>query len=155
MMLERRAGTSWMPSMRACGGYGRAISMVLEVAIPIAKEEGVSPATICLAWLLAKPVVTSVIIGAKQMDQLRENLTTVEFVLSVDKQLDWMSGQELPLSLPRQRFCHRKAQWGSVSNYFLQFESRNSCTRSSIRSFGRRDIHASTSAGAEEANESR
>jgi hypothetical protein len=46
MMLERRAGTSWMPSMRACGGYGRAISMVLEVAIPIAKEEGVSPATI-------------------------------------------------------------------------------------------------------------
>ena len=71
--------------MRACGGYGRAISMVLEVAIPIAKEEGVSPATICLAWLLARPVVTSVIIGAKRMDQLRENLATVEFVISVDE----------------------------------------------------------------------
>jgi len=35
--------------------------MVLEDAIPIAKEEGVSTATICLAWLLAKAVATSVI----------------------------------------------------------------------------------------------
>jgi aryl-alcohol dehydrogenase-like predicted oxidoreductase len=66
---------------------------VLEAATPIARERGVSAATICLAWLLAKPVVTSVIIGAKRMDQLQENLAAVEFVLSADemKQLDEVS----------------------------------------------------------------
>jgi aryl-alcohol dehydrogenase-like predicted oxidoreductase len=63
---------------------------ILETVTPIARERSVSAATICLAWLLAKPVVTSVIIGAKRMDQLRENLAAAEFVLSADemKKLD-------------------------------------------------------------------
>ena len=66
---------------------------VLDVVIPIARERGVSAATICLAWLLAKPVVTSVIIGAKRMEQLQENLAAAEFVLGTDemKQLDEVS----------------------------------------------------------------
>jgi aryl-alcohol dehydrogenase-like predicted oxidoreductase len=39
------------------------------------------------------PVVTSVIIGAKRMDQLHENLAAGEFVLSAEemKQLDEVS----------------------------------------------------------------
>jgi aryl-alcohol dehydrogenase-like predicted oxidoreductase len=66
---------------------------ILEAVTPIARERSVSAATICLAWLLAKPVVTSVIIGAKRMDQLRENLAAAEFVLSADemKKLDEVS----------------------------------------------------------------
>src|ERR1700692_4042879 len=38
---------------------------ILDVLIPIAKARSISPATISLAYVLAKPFVTSVIIGAK------------------------------------------------------------------------------------------
>jgi diketogulonate reductase-like aldo/keto reductase len=51
----------------------------------IAKEHDCSPARISLAWLLAKPIVTSVIIGAKWMDQLQDNLAAVDLELTVDE----------------------------------------------------------------------
>ena len=41
---------------------------------PIAKAHGCSAARVSLAWLLAKPFVTSVIIGAKRVDQLKTTL---------------------------------------------------------------------------------
>jgi aryl-alcohol dehydrogenase-like predicted oxidoreductase len=55
---------------------------ILDAIAPIAKAHGCSPARISLAWLLAKPVVTSVIIGAKRLDQLKDNLAAVELQLS-------------------------------------------------------------------------
>ena len=42
----------------------------------IAASRQVSVAQIALAWLLAKPFVTTVIIGAKSMDQLRDNVAS-------------------------------------------------------------------------------
>ena len=47
---------------------------ILDVMKPIAKAHNCSPARAALAWLLAKPVVTSVIIGAKRLEQLQDNL---------------------------------------------------------------------------------
>lgn len=38
-----------------------------------------------LAWLLAKPHVTSVIIGAKRVEQLEDNLGAVDVVLTDDE----------------------------------------------------------------------
>ena len=66
---------------------------ILDVIAPIAKARGCSAARVSLAWLLAKPVVTSVIIGAKRLDQLQDNLAAVEVTLSKDelKQLDEVS----------------------------------------------------------------
>ena len=58
---------------------------ILDVMAPIAKAHGCSPARISLAWLLAKPVVTSVIIGAKRLDQLLDNLAAVELTLTQDE----------------------------------------------------------------------
>ena len=52
---------------------------------PIAKAHDCSPARISLAWLLAKPVVTSVIIGAKRLDQLQDNLAAMELALTEDE----------------------------------------------------------------------
>lgn len=40
----------------------------------IAERHGATPAQIALAWLLSRPVVNSVIIGAKRLDQLTDNL---------------------------------------------------------------------------------
>ena len=66
---------------------------ILEVMAPMAKAHGCTAARIALAWLLAKPVVTSVIIGAKRLDQLQDNLASVELKLTQDelKQLDEVS----------------------------------------------------------------
>jgi aryl-alcohol dehydrogenase-like predicted oxidoreductase len=50
----------------------------------IADAHGVSVAQVALAWLLAKPVVTTVIIGAKTVEQLDDNLAAVDLVLTPD-----------------------------------------------------------------------
>ena len=59
-----------------------------------------SPATIALAYVLAKPFVTSIIIGAKRLDQLHANLAATDIALTPDelKQLDAVSA--LPPEYP-------------------------------------------------------
>jgi aryl-alcohol dehydrogenase-like predicted oxidoreductase len=49
---------------------------------PIAKDHNVSVANIALAWLLHRDVVTSIIIGAKTMEQLEDNLNAANVELS-------------------------------------------------------------------------
>ena len=73
---------------------------ILDVIAPIAKTHNCSPARVSLAWLLAKPFVTSIIIGAKRLDQLHDNLASVELTLTQGeiKQLDEIS--ELPPEYP-------------------------------------------------------
>jgi aryl-alcohol dehydrogenase-like predicted oxidoreductase len=73
---------------------------ILDVIAPIAKAHGCSPARVSNAWLLAKPVVTSVIIGAKRLEQLQDNLAAVELTLNPDelRQLDEVSA--LPPEYP-------------------------------------------------------
>ena len=73
---------------------------ILDVMAPIAKAHECSPARVSLAWLLAKRVVTSVIIGAKRHDQLQDNLAAVELTLSEDelRRLDEVSA--LPPEYP-------------------------------------------------------
>ena len=58
---------------------------VLDVLRPIAEVHNTGVATIALAWILAKPFVTSVIIGAKRVDQLQQNLAAVEVELSAEE----------------------------------------------------------------------
>ena len=73
---------------------------ILDVLRPIAKSHNTSVAGIALAWVLAKPFVTSVIIGAKRVEQLQENLAAVEVQLTAEelKQLDEVSA--LPPEYP-------------------------------------------------------
>lgn len=73
---------------------------ILDVLGPIAKAHDTSVATIALEWILAKPFVTSVIIGAKRADQLKQNLAAVDAKLTADemKQLDEVSA--LPPEYP-------------------------------------------------------
>jgi aryl-alcohol dehydrogenase-like predicted oxidoreductase len=51
----------------------------------IAGAHGVSVARVALAYVLAKPFVMSVIIGAKTMEQLDDNLDAVKLELSADE----------------------------------------------------------------------
>lgn len=58
---------------------------IIDEMKPIAAAHDCSPARVALAWLLARPVVTSVIIGAKRSDQLADNLAAIDLKLSVDE----------------------------------------------------------------------
>jgi aryl-alcohol dehydrogenase-like predicted oxidoreductase len=73
---------------------------IIDVLRPIAEAHQTGVATVALAWMLAKPFVTSVIIGAKRVDQLRQNLAAVNLELTQAeiKQLDEISAlpQEYP-----------------------------------------------------------
>ncbi|MFS2153081.1 aldo/keto reductase [Rhizobium sp. Rhizsp42] len=59
----------------------------------IAEKYGASVATVALAYVLAKPFVTTVIIGAKRIEQLDQNLAAVKLKLDADdlKKLDEVS----------------------------------------------------------------
>jgi len=48
----------------------------------IAQKHGVSVARVALAWLLAKPHVTTVLVGARNVEQFRDNLAATELTLS-------------------------------------------------------------------------
>lgn len=66
----------------------------------IAEAKKVSVAQVALAWLLHQPVVTSVIIGAKRVDQLDDNIAATVVKLSGEElaQLDKVSA--LPAEYP-------------------------------------------------------
>jgi len=48
----------------------------------IAKSHGVSVAQVALAWILSKQQVSSIIIGARRIEQLKDNLAATKLVLS-------------------------------------------------------------------------
>jgi aryl-alcohol dehydrogenase-like predicted oxidoreductase len=58
---------------------------IIDVMEPIAQSKNVSVAQIALAWLLHQPVVTTVIIGAKRMEQLEENLKAIDVTFTEDE----------------------------------------------------------------------
>lgn len=55
---------------------------VVEVLVAVAEERGVPAAQVALAWTLAKPGVTSVVVGARTTDQLRQNLAAADLTLT-------------------------------------------------------------------------
>jgi aryl-alcohol dehydrogenase-like predicted oxidoreductase len=73
---------------------------ILDALIPIAKAHGATVPQIALAWILANDAVTSVIIGARKIPQLDDNLKAVDVALTADemKALDEVS--KLTLEYP-------------------------------------------------------
>jgi aryl-alcohol dehydrogenase-like predicted oxidoreductase len=73
---------------------------IIDVLIEVGKEHNTSAARIALAWMLQKPAVTSIIIGAKREDQLLDNIAATELKLTAEQlqKLDTISAltQEYP-----------------------------------------------------------
>ena len=67
---------------------------------PIAEARGVSVARIALAWLLHRKVVTSVIIGAKTVEQLDDNLAATDLTLTADELAKLDAVSALPAEYP-------------------------------------------------------
>jgi aryl-alcohol dehydrogenase-like predicted oxidoreductase len=70
---------------------------VLEVLKAVAQGRGVSPAQVALAWLRSKPGVSSIIIGARTVEQLEDNLAAREVRLEEEdiRRLDEISAPKL------------------------------------------------------------
>jgi aryl-alcohol dehydrogenase-like predicted oxidoreductase len=70
---------------------------ILDAVRTVAGETGASPAAVSLAWLVAKPQVSSVIFGARSLQQLDMNLAAADLVLSPTQlaMLDQASAFEL------------------------------------------------------------
>ncbi len=66
----------------------------------IGQAHGVSVARVALAWLLAKPHVMSVIVGAKRIEQLDDNLAATELTLGENELARLDAVSELPPEYP-------------------------------------------------------
>lgn len=66
---------------------------IIDVLLEIAANHQVSAAQVALAYILKKPAVTSIIIGAKKHDQLLDNIAATKLELTADElqQLDNIS----------------------------------------------------------------
>ena len=65
-----------------------------------AEAHGVSVARVALAWLLAKAHVTTIIIGARNEEQLRDNLAVTDLTLGADELARLDAVSELPAEYP-------------------------------------------------------
>jgi len=75
---------------RGVEAYGRRSAVqrtwdVVDAVSAVARGRGVSMAQVALSWLHDRPAVTSVILGARTVDQLRDNLGAVPVVLSAQE----------------------------------------------------------------------
>jgi len=73
---------------------------VVEVVVEVAKDRGVSPAQVALAWLLDRPAVTSVIVGARTEEQLADNLGAADLSLSQEERTRLEEVSRPPLLYP-------------------------------------------------------
>lgn len=58
---------------------------VIETVVEVAAELGISPASVALAWVRSQAGVTSTLIGARRLDQLKANLDSLEVTLSAEQ----------------------------------------------------------------------
>lgn len=73
----------------------------IDVLVEIAEARGVSAAQVALAWLLTRPGITSLVIGARTDEQLADNLQAAELTLDATEldRLEEVSRPPLPYPL--------------------------------------------------------
>ncbi|QNK63249.1 aldo/keto reductase [Pedobacter sp. PAMC26386] len=83
------------------GGHGPALNeerlyTIMDALDEVSAESGKSVAQISLNWLLQRPTVSNIVIGARNEEQLKQNLESVGWNLTVDqvKKLDEATKQE-------------------------------------------------------------
>jgi aryl-alcohol dehydrogenase-like predicted oxidoreductase len=72
----------------------------IDVMRGIADAKGATVAQVALAWLLHQPVVTSVIVGAKRVEQLTDNIAATQVTLDADDLAALDAVTKLPAEYP-------------------------------------------------------
>jgi aryl-alcohol dehydrogenase-like predicted oxidoreductase len=78
----------------------------IETLVEIADHHGVSAAQVALAWLLGRPGITSVIVGARTDEQLADNLAAATLELTADEHARLEAVSRPPLIYP---FWHQRS----------------------------------------------
>ncbi|WP_285104260.1 aldo/keto reductase [Promicromonospora sp. MEB111] len=98
--FTRGGGTTDTMRGGIVGGPGDRDWPVIDALVDVAAEAGVTPAAAALAWVGARPGVTSVLIGARRLDQLRANLDAVDVRLTTAQTARLDEVSEPALSFP-------------------------------------------------------
>jgi aryl-alcohol dehydrogenase-like predicted oxidoreductase len=72
----------------------------IEAVVEVAEGRGTSPAQVALAWLLGRPGVTSVIVGARTDEQLADNLAAADLSLTAEEAARLEAVSRPPLIYP-------------------------------------------------------
>ena len=77
---------------------GALVDQRLDALLQVAEETGKTVPQVALNWLLRRPTVSSVIVGARDADQLRENLGAVGWELTAEHvtRLEDVSRRDVP-----------------------------------------------------------
>jgi len=73
---------------------------VLDAFKALAAEAACTPAQLCMAWLLAKDSVSTVLLGATKQHQLADNLGAAEIVMSEDELAHLDAATQFPPHYP-------------------------------------------------------
>jgi len=84
---------------------------ILDAVRAVATELGSSPSAVSLAWLLTKPQVTSVIFGARTVEQLEANLAGAELKLSAGHVEALDKASTFELGYPYEFIKSTQASW--------------------------------------------
>jgi len=99
------------------GGPGPADYPVIDLVNEVAAEIGASPAAVALAWVQARPGITSTVIGARRMDQFEANLTALDLTLdpAVQERLTTASAPQLNFPAANNASLSRIARNGGTT----------------------------------------
>jgi aryl-alcohol dehydrogenase-like predicted oxidoreductase len=81
---DSRVAQGGSPVLHADGDDER-LYKIVDVLDELAKETGKTVAQVSLNWLLQRPTVSSIIIGARNEEQLKQNLEAVGWNLSIEQ----------------------------------------------------------------------
>ncbi len=84
---------------------------ILDAVRGVAGELGTTPSAVSLAWLLAKPQVSSVIFGARDIAQLEVNLAAVDVELSAKQVAALDEASAFELGYPYSFIAMTQASW--------------------------------------------
>jgi aryl-alcohol dehydrogenase-like predicted oxidoreductase len=83
----------------------------LDLVSAIAEQRDTTPAAVSLAWLLAKPQVSSVIFGARSLEQVDDNLKAVDVKLSAEDVAKLDEASAVALGYPYNFLANVQQRW--------------------------------------------
>jgi aryl-alcohol dehydrogenase-like predicted oxidoreductase len=73
---------------------------IVEALVQVAKEAGVTPARAAIQWLQTRPGVSATIVGARTVEQLDDNLASIDVSLSAEQLQSLSAASEPELNFP-------------------------------------------------------